>query len=343
MAKHTVVGQPSKIDRLSREQVLRLLSVTERQLRQWERQGWIRPVQPPEAAAPCSRNSLPHKRGAGKPTEAPGGYTFADVAALRAMLRLRRGGVSPSRLKSLREAIRDQLSTTAASRVWNDLQIQNHGRRLSVAFQGKRLEPLTGQFLLDFMAAPARPAVRPINAARRPGPSEAERRTQADRLFLAGLRYEEHPESIPKAIRAYQKATELNPRALGAFINLGTIFYHRGEYEEAEESYRAALSLNPNSALVHFNLGNLLEERGQLEEACAHYQQAVRLDPAYPDPIFNLALLYERLGRHGKACQHWRAYLRLDATSRWAGYARERLRQLPLRVVVPAPPANPAR
>jgi tetratricopeptide (TPR) repeat protein len=197
------------------------------------------------------------------------------------------------------------------------------------------MEPLTGQLLLDFGAGRNKESkVRTIGIARRNRrSSEADRRARADRFFLAGLRYEERADTIPKAIRAYHKATELNPKALGAFINLGTIFYHQGSHEEADRCYRAALVLNPRSALVHFNLANLLEEMGQLEAARDHYQQAIELDPSYPDPCFNLALIYERLGRHGKACEQWRGYLRLDRDSRWAAYAREKLERIPLRLV----------
>ena len=196
------------------------------------------------------------------------------------------------------------------------------------------MEPLTGQLLLDFSGDRERSKVSTIGAARRNRrSSEAERRARADRFFLAGLRYEEQPETIPKAVRAYQKATELNPRALGAFINLGTIYYHQGSYEAAERCYRAALGLNPRSALVHFNLANLLEERGQLATARDHYEQAIVLDPQYPDPRFNLALIYDRIGRHGKACEQWRGYLQLDPDSRWAAYARQKLAQIPLRLV----------
>ena len=150
----------------------------------------------------------------------------------------------------------------------------------------------------------------------------------------------ERPQTIPRAIRAYQKATELNPRAVGAFINLGTIHYHQGSIEDAERSYRAALALNPDSALVHFNLGNLLEEKGQFDAARNQYEESIRLDSRYPDPRFNLALVFERLGQHGKACQQWRAYLKLDSETRWAAYARKKLAQIPLRVVSPANPHN---
>jgi tetratricopeptide (TPR) repeat protein len=304
---------------LSRAQLRRLLGITEHQLRSWERNGWVEPL--PAAA--------PRENSAAKP-----GYSFAEVAALRTILRLRRSGVPTRRLRALRTALRAQINAAGVSRAWTDLQIQSQGRGFSISYQGTRLEPLTGQLLLDFNAEHQQQKVQAIAAGRRNLPSsEAERRARADRFFLAGLRYEERAETLPKAIRAYQKAAELNPNALGAFINLGTIFYHQGSHPEAERCYRAALVLNPRSALVHFNLANLLEEQGQLEAARDHYEKAIELDPIYSDPRFNLALIYERLGRHGKACQQWRGYLRLDPDSRWGAYARQKLEQISLRVV----------
>jgi tetratricopeptide (TPR) repeat protein len=85
--------------------------------------------------------------------------------------------------------------------------------------------------------------------------------------------------------------------------------------------------------LVHFNLGNLLEEKGVLDGAKEQYEEAIRLDPEYPDPRFNLAMIFEKLGRHGRACEQWRSYLKLDSESRWAEYAKQKLAQIPLRVV----------
>jgi tetratricopeptide (TPR) repeat protein len=314
---------------ITRAQLRRWLGISERQLRAYERRGWIEPAK--EASGKDTRSPAEQPSS---PSDRQAWYSFAEVSALRSILQLRRSGIPLRMLQSLREALQKNVLPAEPGRIWSDFKIQSQGRRLSVAYLGSRMEPLTGQFLLNFEADRERSKLQSLSSARRNRePSVADRRVQADRLFLAGLRYEERPETISKAIRAYQKATELNPRALGAFINLGTIFYHQGSLGEAERCYLAALALNPRSALVQFNLANLLEEKGQLEPARDHYEQAIRLDPAYPDPHFNLALVYERLSKHGKACEQWRSYLRLDPQSRWAAYARSKLEQIPLRVV----------
>ncbi len=299
--------------RLSRAQLLRMLGISERQLRAWEKQGWIRP-QPSEERPETAR------------------YSFAEVATLRALLRLRQSGVPASRLRLVWVALRDRLHKAGIPSLWSALQVHQQGKRLSVYFQGSRMEPLTGQLLFDYRDHGEKQRV-PQTLARRKSSSPADRNLQANRLFWAGLRYEESPDTVPKAIRAYQRALELNPQAIGASINLGTIYYRQGLWKEAEACYRAALAVNPTHALVHFNLANLFEETGELAKAREHYEEAIRLDPSYSDPRYNLALVYERLGRHGKAFQQWRAYLRLDSHSPWAEYARTRLEAVPLRVL----------
>jgi len=330
---------------LTRSQLLRLLGASERQFSAWERKGWIQPL-PSPGSGPGEREDV-HTKGSGPLRQRQPIYTFAGAAALKTILELRHSGVSASLLRSLQTTIQDSAKPSRASHgwrashAWNDLQVRKHGKQISVSYRGARIEPATGQFLLEFEPRRKDIKVRPMNAAsQHRQPNEAERRARADRCFIAGLRFEEFTETIPKAIRAYQKAIELNPRALGAFINLGTIYYHQRAFEEAERAYRAALALSPSSALVHFNLGNLLEEQDQMDSARGHYDEAIRLDPAYPDPCFNLALLFERMGRHGKACQQWRAYLRLDSESRWSAYARQKLQQIPLRVISSSKPHN---
>ena len=296
--------------RVSRAQLLRILGISERQLRTWEKQGWIAPRLSEERPKTAS-------------------YSFAEVATLRALLRLRQNGIPASRLRLVRAALRDHLRQAGIA---SASQIHHQGKRLSVYFQGCRMEPLTGQLLFDYRDHGTKQTA-PRTLARSRNSSTADRGLQANRLFWAGLRYEKSPDTLPKAIRAYQRALELNPQAIGAFINLGTIYYRQGLWKETETCYRAALAVNPAHALVHFNLANLFEETGELAKAREHYEAAIRLDPNYADPRYNLALVYERLGRHGKAFQQWRAYLKLDSHGPWAEYARTRLEAVPLRVL----------
>lgn len=319
----------------SRNQVLRILGLSDRQLAAWERQGLVEPRPGPEVSGAGSEPTqavMAAKRQAppDKSPERP--YTFSDIVSLRTLLHLRREGVPPARIRSFHAALKAKLA--GVERPWSELQVQKRGRRLLVHFQGAALEPITGQLLLVYAPKDCATTVRKLERPERPAErGEAGTKLRAGRFFRAGLRYEERAETLPKAIRAYQKAIELDPRAAGAWVNLGTLYYNLGQLDEAERCYRAVLSLDPNYALAHFNLANVFDERKQWQEARRQYEEAVRLGPNSPDPHYNLALVYEKLGLHGKARRQWLDYLKLDPHSQWAAYARQQLARTSLRVV----------
>ena len=313
----------------SRKQVLRILGLSDRQLAAWERQGLVSPRPgtsrehgpgSPAAAAPSER----------APEDRP--FTFTDIVSLRTLLQLRREGVSPARIRSFHAALKAKLA--GVEKPWSELQVRKHGKRLCVQLEGVPLEPITGQFLLEYAPRHRTTTVRKLERpARAAAPGEVGAELRADRFFRAGLRYEEHRETFPKAIRAYRRAIELDSRAAGAWVNLGTLYYNLGQLDEAERCYRAVLSFDPGYALAHFNLGNVFDERKEWQDARRHYEEAVRLSPRSPDPHYNLALVYEKLGFHGKAHREWLEYLKLDPYSEWAVFARQQVAKTPLRLL----------
>ena len=324
-------------ERYSRKQVLRILGLSDRQLAAWERQGLVSAHSgTPGADAGTGPRDDPGSLAAGQapsdtiPEDRP--YTFADIVSLRTLLQLRREGVSPARIRSFHAALKAKLG--GVEKPWSELQVQKHGKRLFVRFEGAPLEPISGQLLLAYAPRHQTAAVRRLkHPAQTALPAEASPEVRADRFFRAGLRYEERQETYPKAIRAYQRAIEMDPRAAGAWVNLGTLHYNLGRLDEAERCYRAVLAFDPNYALAHFNLGNVFDERKQWKEARRHYEEAVRLSPKSPDPHYNLALVYEKLGLHGRARREWLEYVKLDPYSQWAAFAREQLAKTPLRVL----------
>lgn len=264
----------------------------------------------------------------------PPRYSFSDIGTLKALVRLRKQGLPAHRLRAMRAGLQECLRKAGWEGAWSELSLHPEGKRLAVCLDGLRMEPATGQLLFNYGTLAGETKVRALEPSARQGAAlRADRQLRADRLFEAGLRYEASPESIPKAVRAYLRALELNPQATGALINLGTIYYNRRQFPEAEKCYRAAAALDPGCALVQFNLGNVCEETSEQGNALEHYQQAIHLDPYYADPHYNLALVYERLGKHGKALEQWRAYLKLDPHSSWAAHARRRIEAVPLRVL----------
>ena len=278
-------------DRFNPEEVQRILGLTGKQLDYWDRLRLISP-----------------RREQGNRY-----YDFRDLIGLRTVKQLVEEGVPANRLRRALGALREKLSHVQAPLA--ELRVFSDGRDILVERGGARLEPLSGQFAMNFETSELRDRVRVIA---RPGPN-------ADEWLATALEYEALGETSAQAIEAYERALCIDPEKLDALLNCGTLCYEEGNLKKAAEYFGRALLVDPENALAHFNLGSVLEEVGRLEAARLHLRDAVRLDPDYPDAHYNLAFVCEKLGAYNEAQKHWQAYVRLDPTSPWCSYARQRL------------------
>lgn len=281
----------------TRKEICRVLSLEERQLRTWEKQGLIAEADE---------------------------YAFADLLTLRTLNALRENKVPPGRIRRSFRMVQERLG-----RQPSDVKIFAEGRRIGVQVSGYRLDPETGQLLFDFESAAAK--TRTLSAK----PEQPRTREQADYWFQRGLELEQSNAPVAEAIEAYRRAVEFNPGAAGALVNLGTIHFHRREWKQSEAYYRSAIEADPAYALAHYNLGNLYDERGDTDRAYAHYHEALRLQPQYADAHYNLALLHQGQGDTMKAMGHWQTYLKLDPASHWAQIARREIEKIKKSTVVP--------
>lgn len=282
----------------SRDEVRRMLDVSERTLRSWERQGLI-------AASDT--------------------FSFTDLIALRTLRQLRENRVSPRRIGQALVSLKQKLA--GVDRPLSELKIVSAGRSVAVQIAGQKMEAITGQLLFDFDAGNLNNLRSlPVPAAK--VSSAALREKQAEYFFECGLALEESDAPPQKAIEAYQKAVECNPHAAGALVNIGTIYYRLSDYREAEKYYQRAIEADPRYPLARFNLGNLFDEQGDLVQAERLYCSALELNPQYADAHFNMALLCEKKGEALRALQHWKVYLKLDPASSWAELARKQLERL---------------
>jgi len=195
------------------------------------------------------------------------------------------------------------------------------GHRIAFRHEGRLLEPIAGQFVMDFSANER--VVR--RSEPESGPALVE--NDASELFSRGIALEENPSTQAEAIAAYRKVLELEPNHPAAHINLGTLHYNRQDYGQAERHYRSAIEIDPRYALAYFDLGNVLDETGRVQEAIQTYKTALQLAPTYADAHYNLALAYEKIREPRKAVKHWRAYIKLDTTSPWAVHARNQIQR----------------
>jgi Flp pilus assembly protein TadD len=276
-------------DRFSPENVQRILGLTARQLEYWDRLRLVSPQKEQESRF----------------------YDFRDLIGLRTVKQLVEEGVPANRLRRALAALREQLFQVHAPLA--ELRVLSDGKDVIVERHGARLEPLSGQFVLNFETRELDEKVRVITE-----------RSADDWLALA-VEYEADKKTKAEAMDAYERALRLDPAKVEALLNCGTLHYEDGNFEKASEYFVRAISAQPDNALAHFNLGSVLEEVGNVQAARKHLRQAVRLDPNYPDAQYNLAYVCEKLGAFVEAREHWQAYLKLDPSGPWSNYARQRL------------------
>lgn len=294
-----MVGQQAS-ERYSRREVRRWWNVTERQLRSWEKQGLIAKLD---------------------------SYGFADLIALRSLIKLRNGKVPAGKIRQAVAALRERLRDVDNPLV--ELKLYTEGKKVRVQVGGQTMEPVTGQLLLDFGAGELRRMVSfPGKREAEPGlPARRAASLTADRLFQEALDLE-HRGAVEEAIQVYRQVLQADPHYAGALLNLGTIHFTARDLGKARQYYQQAIDADPNYALARFNLANVFDELGNRLEALLQYQAALKLQPDYADAHYNIALLYQASGQLLRAVRHWKIYLKLDPASPWAAIARRELERL---------------
>jgi tetratricopeptide (TPR) repeat protein len=294
----------------SREEVRRLLDVSERQLRSWEKQKFV---------------------------SASGSFNFSDMLALRTLIGLRQSKIPATQIRKALDALRARLRDVQDP--LTELKIYSQGKKIQVQFAGQRMEPISGQLLLDFDEAEISKLLSfpGQTTGEHAGARKHKSRIEAEHWFEKGLELEQTGAPMEDIIEAYRKASEIDPTSAGALVNLGTVYFNARNWREAERHYRKALEVDSRYALAYFNLGNLYDEKGDRSEALAHYLSAIRFQSNYADAHYNVALLYQSTGQPLKAMGHWKLYLKLDPNSSWAVIARRELAKLKDSTIVRGP------
>jgi tetratricopeptide (TPR) repeat protein len=280
-----------------RTDVLRILHISANQLAGWQKAGLV----------PISET-----------------FTFYDLLQLKKIRDLRAKRVRSAVIRESLQAMQKQVAGMENPLL--EASAFTVGSRVAYRHEGHSVEPIAGQFVLDFG-----PVGTVVSTASRASSSKvkpiANYETAAE-LFARGVAMEEHPSTHEEAIRSYLEVLELDPSHAAAHINLGTLYYNRHDFEAAEKHYRAAVAADSRYALAYFDLGNVLDETGRIEDATVAYRTAIQLAPTYADAHYNLALAYERMGQGRQALRHWKIYLKLDNTGPWAVHARNQVARI---------------
>ena len=82
-----------------------------------------------------------------------------------------------------------------------------------------------------------------------------------------------------EAIKAFDRAIELNPQYADAWYNKGLALDHQGKYDEVIKAYDRAIKINPQHILALINKGNVMRLQGKYDEAVKLYDIAIEIDP----------------------------------------------------------------
>jgi tetratricopeptide (TPR) repeat protein len=107
------------------------------------------------------------------------------------------------------------------------------------------------------------------------------------------------------ATRTEQEASALH------YFKRGNVAMEQEDYGRAVRMYQQAASLDPRAAAIQYNLGLAYYRVEALPEAVQAYQRALKLDPNFADAHLNLALAHDRLYNLESAQSHFNAYQRL--------------------------------
>jgi tetratricopeptide (TPR) repeat protein len=279
----------------SRTDLLRILHITPRQLANWERIGLVMSAE---------------------------AYSFADLLEIKKVRDLCAMSVRPAMIRQSLDAMRKQAAGVEKplleAGTWSTAK-----HRVAFRHDGKLLEPIAGQFLMDFSERDKVLTTTPV-----PRSEPSPRENEATAWFARGIALEEDPNTQADAIAAYHKVLDIEPLHAAAHINLGTLYYNRQDFGSAEKHYRKAIESDARYALAYFDLGNVLDETGRVQEAIQTYKTALQLAPTYADAHYNLALAYEKIREPRKALKHWQAYIKLDTSGAWSVHARSQIKRI---------------
>ncbi len=130
--------------------------------------------------------------------------------------------------------------------------------------------------------------------------------------------FREIPTSVEERIaKALPFATNAGTFAFGRnHLSLGSTYFQRGYFEQAEAWFQLALRDDASSAEAHYGLGSVYLKQSKLTESRQSFEQAVKLNSSYPDTKpnawNNLGLLATQEGNTDTAIGFFKEALQLD-------------------------------
>jgi adenylate cyclase len=145
--------------------------------------------------------------------------------------------------------------------------------------------------------------------------------------FLRGAEYQSSlsKEGNAKARQMFEKAIELDPKYVDAYVSLGWCYWVAwalqwspapGTLDRAFELAHEAITLNDSAPMAHALLGRLLVGKRQYDQAVTESEQAIALGPNFAFDYGVVADSLNLAGKYEEAIQDAEKAMRLDPRNR---------------------------
>lgn len=124
-----------------------------------------------------------------------------------------------------------------------------------------------------------------------------------------------------EALRAYQRAIEINPNYAVAISNIGQLYEESGKLDEALKWRKKAMSVAPMNAPILYRIGKNFMDLGDDEKAEQYYKKSLELQPDLPLPYRGLSYLNLLQGNYLKAFELVNQALTFDSNTNFLDLA----------------------
>ncbi len=115
----------------------------------------------------------------------------------------------------------------------------------------------------------------------------------------------------PTAEKHFAKVIQLQPLQARHYINLGTMYNRKGDFQKAVDTLRRALQRDRKSPHGYFNLGLAYRKLKQPAMAVSAYKEAIRIAPEFAEAYLNLANVMVDMGSLQQAVQMFKKALEI--------------------------------
>ena len=179
---------------------------------------------------------------------------------------------------------------------------------------------LAWQYYNKPQTSSATPATARPNATAVVGDTDINAETDPTALFEMGKNYYQSGQ-FDKAVTAFSKAIDIDPKNDKAYANLGATLYVLEDLDSAENAYLKAIEISPNDADFIYNLGAIYLQQAiqtsppnaeKLQLAQSKIENAIKLSPEKAQPYYGLGAINQFLGNNTEAIAAFEKFLALD-------------------------------